>query len=266
MTTNSRWRSNAQFKLTRNSELHTDVPAAGVDVRRRYQCGDALHQRHSLDQRWHCSQVVGILSADLVQTKADSVASIKAPSTSVLVSSDSLVQFQGDAVKLEHGGMNVGTSKSGLPAPAGLELFRVPLPGPNPRFVTSTVRSKLSPAMVISLSSTPTVPRRCPRVRRPHATKPRKRARRNVIAVRALCRLPVTVSLTFPSRSVRVLWVGSPPGFYSEAMNSSARTILGSGSHRQRTRLCPRDKAKPGTNPFMRNHSNLRLSLHACIP
>src|SRR5258707_2391354 len=58
MTTNSRWRSNAQFKLTRNSELHTDVPAAGVDVRRRYQCGDALHQRHSLDQRWHCSQVL----------------------------------------------------------------------------------------------------------------------------------------------------------------------------------------------------------------
>src|SRR6266436_1484612 len=70
-----------------------------------------------------------IFSGDLVQTKADSVASIKAPGTSVLVSSDSLVQFQGDSVKLEHGGMNVGTSKSGLPAPAGLELFRVPLPG-----------------------------------------------------------------------------------------------------------------------------------------
>jgi len=78
-----------------------------------------------LDQRWHCSQVVGILSADLVQTKADSVASIKAPSTSVLVSSDSLVQFQGDAVKLEHGGMNVGTSKSGAARTGGLRVVPV---------------------------------------------------------------------------------------------------------------------------------------------
>jgi hypothetical protein len=53
-----------------------------------------------------------IFSGDLVQTKADSVASIKAPGTSVLVSSDSLVQFQGNSLTLEHGGMNVGTSKS----------------------------------------------------------------------------------------------------------------------------------------------------------
>jgi len=232
MTTNSRWRSNAQFKLTRNSELHTDVPAAGVDVRRRYQCGDALHQRHSLDQRWHCSQVVGILSADLVQTKADSVASIKAPSTSVLVSSDSLVQFQGDAVKLEHGGMNVGTSKSGLPASAGLELFRFPLPGPNPSFVTSTVRSKLSPAMVISLSSTPTVPRRCPRVRRPHATKPRKRATRNVIAVRALCRLPQPQAEAFSLHALSG-WSYEEIGRQT-GMSSSA---VGVNIHRARQRL-----------------------------
>ena len=53
-----------------------------------------------------------IFSGDLVQTKADSVASIKAPGSSILVSSDSLVQYQGDAIKLEHGGMNVGTSKN----------------------------------------------------------------------------------------------------------------------------------------------------------
>jgi hypothetical protein len=53
-----------------------------------------------------------IFSGDLVQTKADSIANIKAPGMNVLVSSDSLIQYQGDAVKLEHGGMNVGTSKS----------------------------------------------------------------------------------------------------------------------------------------------------------
>jgi hypothetical protein len=63
-----------------------------------------------------------IFSGDLVQTKADSVASIKAPGTNVLVSSDSLVQFQGDAVKLEHGGMNVGTSKSVAARIGGLRV------------------------------------------------------------------------------------------------------------------------------------------------
>ena len=53
-----------------------------------------------------------IFSGDLVQTKMDSVASIKSPGNSILVLSDSLVQYQGSAVKLEHGSVNVGTSKS----------------------------------------------------------------------------------------------------------------------------------------------------------
>ena len=66
-----------------------------------------------------------IFLGDLVQTKADSVASIKAPGTSVLVSSDSLVQFQGDAKKLEHGGMNVGTSKSVAARIGGLRVVPV---------------------------------------------------------------------------------------------------------------------------------------------
>jgi hypothetical protein len=39
-----------------------------------------------------------IFSGDLVQTKTDSVASSKAPGTSVLILSDSLVQYQGTAV------------------------------------------------------------------------------------------------------------------------------------------------------------------------
>ena len=53
-----------------------------------------------------------IFSGDLVQTRTDSVASIKATGTSVMVFSDSLVQFQGSAVKLEHGSLNVGISRS----------------------------------------------------------------------------------------------------------------------------------------------------------
>jgi hypothetical protein len=63
-----------------------------------------------------------IFSGDLVQTKTDSVASIKAPGTSVLVLSDSLVQFQGAAVKLEHGSVNVGTSKNMAAQVGGLKV------------------------------------------------------------------------------------------------------------------------------------------------
>jgi hypothetical protein len=75
-----------------------------------------------------------IFSGDLVQTRADSVASIKAPGSSVLVSSDSLVQYQGDSIKLEHGGMSVATSKNMaarigalrvVPASAGWTEFEV---------------------------------------------------------------------------------------------------------------------------------------------
>lgn len=63
-----------------------------------------------------------IFSGDLVQTKTDSVASIKSPGTSVLVLSDSLVQYQGSAVKLEHGSVNVGTSKSMATQVGGLKV------------------------------------------------------------------------------------------------------------------------------------------------
>lgn len=63
-----------------------------------------------------------IFSGDLVQTKTDSVASIKSPGTSVLVFSDSLVQYQGAAVKLEHGSVNVGTSKSMATEVGGLKV------------------------------------------------------------------------------------------------------------------------------------------------
>jgi hypothetical protein len=63
-----------------------------------------------------------IFSGDLVQTRSDSVANIKAPGSSVLVLSDSLVQFQGSAVKLEHGSVNVLTSKNMKAQVGGLKI------------------------------------------------------------------------------------------------------------------------------------------------
>jgi hypothetical protein len=59
-----------------------------------------------------------IFPGDLVQTKADSAANINASGSSVLVLSDSLVQFEGNAVQLEHGGVTVSTSK-GMATRAG---------------------------------------------------------------------------------------------------------------------------------------------------
>ena len=71
---------------------------------------------------------------DVVQTQADSVANISATGSSVIVLNDSLVQFEGSRVKLEHGGVTVSTSKlmsaragmiTVLPASAGLTEFEV---------------------------------------------------------------------------------------------------------------------------------------------
>ena len=52
-----------------------------------------------------------IFSGDLVQTNGDSVANINATGSSVLVMNDSLVQYEGSALKLEHGGITISTSK-----------------------------------------------------------------------------------------------------------------------------------------------------------
>ncbi len=59
-----------------------------------------------------------IFPGDLVQTTADSVAKINAVGTSLMVLSDTLVQFEGDAVKLEQGGVAVSTSR-GMATRAG---------------------------------------------------------------------------------------------------------------------------------------------------
>jgi hypothetical protein len=52
-----------------------------------------------------------IFSGDLIQTNKDSVANINATGSTVLVLNDSLVQYQGTTVKLEHGGVSISTSK-----------------------------------------------------------------------------------------------------------------------------------------------------------
>ncbi len=52
-----------------------------------------------------------IFSGDLLQTRSDSVANINQPGSSITVLSDSLVQFEGSSVNIEHGGVTVSTSR-----------------------------------------------------------------------------------------------------------------------------------------------------------
>ena len=59
-----------------------------------------------------------IFSGDLLQTRSDSVANINQPGSTVRVLSDSLVQFEGTSVKIDHGGVTVSTNK-GMATTAG---------------------------------------------------------------------------------------------------------------------------------------------------
>jgi hypothetical protein len=59
-----------------------------------------------------------IFSGDMLQTRPNSVANINEPGSSITVLSDSLVQFQGKSVDIQHGGVTVSTSK-GVGATAG---------------------------------------------------------------------------------------------------------------------------------------------------
>ncbi len=52
-----------------------------------------------------------IFSGDLVQTRSDSLANITQSGSSITVLADSLVQFQGSSIDIEHGGVTVATSK-----------------------------------------------------------------------------------------------------------------------------------------------------------
>jgi hypothetical protein len=59
-----------------------------------------------------------IFSGDLLQTRSDSVANINQAGSSITVLSDSLVEFEGASVDIQHGGVTVSTSK-GIAATAG---------------------------------------------------------------------------------------------------------------------------------------------------
>src|SRR5579863_469349 len=52
-----------------------------------------------------------IFPGDLLQTRSDSVANITLTGSSITVLADSLVQFEGASLKIEHGGLTVSTSK-----------------------------------------------------------------------------------------------------------------------------------------------------------
>jgi hypothetical protein len=60
----------------------------------------------------HVPNSSAIFAGDLVQTRSDSAANIHEPGSSITVLGDSLVQFQGVSLKVEHGGVSVSTSKS----------------------------------------------------------------------------------------------------------------------------------------------------------
>jgi|SRR5271170_932086 len=59
----------------------------------------------------HVPASSAIFTGDLVQTRSDSGANINAPGSSITVIGDSLVQFEGSSLKVEHGGVAVATSK-----------------------------------------------------------------------------------------------------------------------------------------------------------
>lgn len=105
------------------SMLAADTPSAMV-----YSHGMATVNGNSI------TRSSALFLDDVVQTQADSVANISATGSSVIVLNDSLVQFEGSRVKLEHGGVTVSTSKlmsaragliTVLPASAGLTEFEV---------------------------------------------------------------------------------------------------------------------------------------------
>jgi hypothetical protein len=66
----------------------------------------------------HVPKSSAIFVGDLLQTRSDSAANIHAPGSSIAVLGDSLVQFEGASLKLEHGGVSVSTSK-GVATSAG---------------------------------------------------------------------------------------------------------------------------------------------------
>ena len=77
-----------------------DQPAAML-----YSHGTALLNGNSI------ARSSALFSGDLIQTNTDSVANINATGSSVLVLNESLVQYEGSSIRLEHGGVAISTSK-----------------------------------------------------------------------------------------------------------------------------------------------------------
>jgi hypothetical protein len=80
--------------------IAADQPAAML-----YSHGTALLNGTSI------ARSSAVFPGDLVETVADSAANINASGSIVLILNDSLVQYEGSTVKLEHGGVTVSTSK-----------------------------------------------------------------------------------------------------------------------------------------------------------
>ncbi|HKU26576.1 MAG TPA: hypothetical protein VJQ54_13960 [Candidatus Sulfotelmatobacter sp.] len=89
------------------------LPAADTPGAMVYSHGTALVNGNSV------ARSSALFLGDLVQTRSDSVANISATGSSVIVLNDSLVQYEGSRVKLEHGGLTISTSKL-MSARAGL--------------------------------------------------------------------------------------------------------------------------------------------------
>jgi hypothetical protein len=66
----------------------------------------------------HVPNSSAIFAGDLVQTRGDGAANIHAPGSSIAVLGDSLIQFEGVSLKVEHGGVAVSTSR-GVATTAG---------------------------------------------------------------------------------------------------------------------------------------------------
>ena len=78
-----------------------------------------------------------LFPGDLVQTQPDALVHINATGSSVIVSSDSLVKYEGNAVSVEHGSVSVVTSKS-MRTHAG-EVTVVPVSDARTRFEVTDV-------------------------------------------------------------------------------------------------------------------------------
>jgi hypothetical protein len=60
----------------------------------------------------HVPTSSAIFAGDMVQTRSDSAVNINASGSTITVLGDSLVQFEGESLKVEHGAVSVSTSKS----------------------------------------------------------------------------------------------------------------------------------------------------------